>query len=140
LTWADLVPGEPPSLNSERRSLGALTMLNLLSRFRSKARLRPGDAFNSSTAPSERIALSDDRAVMAYEFDGVRLLFDAERDWRFIGSLPINSTRATIALVAEAYFRGFQQAQGELRAIGLSEEFFELARQYELLEIGRSTL
>jgi hypothetical protein len=109
-------------------------MFNLFSQFRSKARLQPGEAFDSSTAPSERIALADDHSVIAYRFNDTHLLFDAERDWRFIGSLPISSTRATIALVAEAYFRGFQQAPGELRAIGLSEEFFEMARQYELAE------
>ena len=115
-------------------------MLNLFSRFRSKARLQSREAFDSSTAPSERFALADDRAVIAYEFNDTRLLFDAQRDWRFIGSLPIDSTRATITLVAEAYFRGFQQAQGELRALGLSEAFFELARQYELAEAARSKL
>jgi hypothetical protein len=132
------VPGEPPSLNSERRFRGVLIMLNLFSRFRSRAPQQPREAFDSSTAPSERITLADDHAVIAYEFYDTRLLFDAERDWRFIGSLPINSTRATITLVAEAYFRGFQQAQGELRAIGLSDEFFELAHQYEIAEAARS--
>jgi hypothetical protein len=115
-------------------------MLNLFSRLRSQARQQPREAFDSGTAPSERIMLADDHAVIAYEFNDTRLLFDAERDWRFIGSLPINSTRATITLVAEAYFRGFQQAQGELRAIGLSDEFFELAHQYELAEAARSKL
>jgi hypothetical protein len=113
-------------------------MFNLFSQFRSKARLQPGEAFDSSTAPSETIALADDHSVIAYRFNDTHLLFDAERDWRFIGSLPMSSTRATIALVAEAYFRGFQQAQGELRAVGLSEEFFEMAHQYELAETRRS--
>jgi hypothetical protein len=110
-------------------------MFNLLSRFRSKAQPQ---AFNSSTAPSETVALEGGRSVIAYRFNGMRLLFDADFDWRFIGTLPGNATRAAIAQVAEAYFRGFEQAQGELREIGLSDDFLEMARQYALDQAGRT--
>ena len=114
-------------------------MFNLFSLFTSKRRSQSGEAFNSSTAPSETIALANDRSVVVYEFKDSRLLFDADRDWRFIGSLPIKTPRATIVLVAEAYFRGFDQARGELRDVGLSDEFFELAREYELMHVRQST-
>lgn len=109
-------------------------MIKLLSRLAAKRLSRSGDAFNSSTAPSETITLTDDRSVIAYEFDGSRLLFDADCDWRFIGSLPVSASRATIALVAEAYFRGFERAEGELREVGVSDEQFALAREYRLAQ------
>ena len=109
-------------------------MFDLFSLFRSKRHSQPHEAFNSSTAPSERIALEDGHSVIAYWYDDERLLFDAEYDYRFIGSLPRNASRAMIASVAEAYFRGFEQGQGELRSVGVSDEFFELARQYALAE------
>jgi hypothetical protein len=111
-------------------------MFNLVSLFRSKPYTRPV-AFNSSTAPSETIGVADGHSVIAYWFDDERLLFDAERDWRLIGSLPKSATRATIASVAEAYFRGFEQARGELRELGLSDEFLEMAHQYELAQADR---
>jgi len=114
-------------------------MFNLFSLFTSKRRSQSGGAFNSSTAPSETIALANDRSVIVYEFKDSCLLFDADRDWRFIGSLPIKTPRATVALVAEAYFRGFDQAQGELRELGLSDEFFRMAREYELMHVRRSS-
>jgi hypothetical protein len=106
-------------------------MSSLVSLLRSRPHRRPV-AFNSSTAPSETIGVADGHSVIAYWSDDERLLFDAEHDWRFIGSLPKRATRTTIASVAEAYFRGFEQARGELRELGLSDEFFEMARQYEL--------
>ncbi|MBI2740573.1 MAG: hypothetical protein HYX38_29010 [Rhodospirillales bacterium] len=106
-------------------------MFNVLSAFQSRRRTQSG-TFNSSTAPSITIALADGRSVIPYWFNDERLLFHAERDWRFMGSLPRNTTRAAIVSVAEAYFRGFDQARGELRELGLSDEFFEMARRYEL--------
>lgn len=106
-------------------------MFNLFSRFRLNARSRQGQAFDSSTAPSQTIALTDDRSVIAYAFGDERLLFDARCDWRFIGSLPAKAKRATVVLVAEAYFRGFDQGQGEWSELGLSNEFLAMAREYE---------
>jgi hypothetical protein len=123
--------GEPPSLNSERRSQGDLTMFNLFSRFRSNVQSRQHGAFNSSTTPSQTIALANDRSVIVYDFEDEHLLFDARCNWRFIGSLPIKATRAIIVLVAEAYFRGFEQGQGEWSELGLSDEFLAMARDYE---------
>jgi hypothetical protein len=108
-------------------------MFNLVSLFRPRPHRRLV-AFDSSTAPSETIGVADGHSVIAYWFDDERLLFDAGHNWRFIGSLPKRATRATIASVAEAYFRGFEQARGELRELGLSDEFFEMARQYELAQ------
>ena len=105
-------------------------MFKLSTLFRSMLRSRSCAAFDSSTARSERVALEDNHSVRAYWFDGERLLFDAEFDWRFICSLPGNASRAMIASIAAAYFRGFEQGRGELRSVGVSEEFFELARQY----------
>jgi hypothetical protein len=111
-------------------------MFNLVSLFRPRPHRRLV-AFDSSTAPSETIGVADGHSVIAYWFDDERLLFDAGHNWRFIGSLPKRATRATIASVAEAYFRGFEQARGELRELGLSDEFFEMARQYELAQADR---
>src|SRR5579863_4415019 len=113
-------------------------MFNLFSLFTSKRRSPSGEAFNSSTAPSETIALANDRSVIVYDFKDQHLLFDADRDWRFICSLPIKTPRATVALVAEAYFRGFDQARGELREVGLSDAFLEMAREYELMHVRPS--
>jgi hypothetical protein len=111
-------------------------MFNLLSLFRS--RLRPQlVAFDSSTASSETVGVAGGHSVIAFWFNDERLLFDAERDWRFIGALPKRASRATIVSVAEAYFRGFAQARGELRELGLSDEFFDMARQYELAQADR---
>jgi len=106
-------------------------MFNLFTLFRSVFRSPSRAAFDSSTAPSERIALEDGRSVRAYRFDGQRLLFDAEHDWRFMGSLPGNASRATIVSVAEAYFRGLAQGQGEWSELGLSDEFLAMAHEYE---------
>lgn len=106
-------------------------MFNLLSRFRFNARSRQVRTFDSGTAPSQTIALAHDRSVIVYEFGDERLLFDARCDWRFIGSLPAKMTRATIILVAEAYFRGFEQGRSEWYELGLSDEFLAMAREYE---------
>jgi hypothetical protein len=125
-----------PEAPQSRQIQGVLAMFNLVSLFRSKPHRRRV-AFDSSTAPSETIGVADGHSVIAYWFDDERLLFDAKRDWRFIGSLPKRATRATIVSVAEAYFRGFEQARGELRELGLSDEFFEMARQYEVVQADR---
>ena len=106
-------------------------MFKLSTLFRSMLRSQSRAAFNSSTAPSETITLTDDRSVIVYEYRDERLLFDAEFDWRFIGSLPGNASPAMIASVAEAYFRGFEQGQGEWFELGLSDEFLATAREYE---------
>lgn len=105
-------------------------MFHLVSRLVFKLVPQWARVFNASIAPSERIALAEDRAVMAYDFNAECLLFDAGFPWRFIGALPRMARGRTITRVAEVYFRGFEQGQGELRELGLSDEFMTFARQY----------
>jgi hypothetical protein len=105
-------------------------MFHLASQLIARLSRKPAGAFNSSTAPCERIVLDNEHSIAVYAFDGVRLVFDATYMWRFIVELPRFTTRRTIKRIATAYFRGLDQGQGELRELGLTDEFMAMAHRY----------